>query len=128
MKLPIFAAGNYVNIQTAIDSGDIFYPAYIYVRDKRQLAFVDKDNSINLIVGENKSLTKYNTMEDLPIVGDEETLYVVQGIVYTYNGESYVPTYKDNTSEIEDLTSKIGILETTVSELKNTTVSFIELE
>lgn len=46
-----FARGTLTQINTAVSAGVLQYPAYAYITDTKQLAFVDKDNSVNLIVG-----------------------------------------------------------------------------
>lgn len=46
-----FARGSLAQIQMAVMTGALSYPAYAYIIDTKQLAFVDKDSSVNLIVG-----------------------------------------------------------------------------
>ena len=115
--LPIFAVGEYSKIQPAITAGTLKYPAYVFVSDTNQLAFVDKNNNIQLIVGENKK--QVVRVEALPEVsdGDTEVLYIYQDIVYVFTGTEYKPMYVDHTADIETLQASVRTLETTVSTL-----------
>ena len=119
MNLPTFAAGNYDKIQASIESSLIKYPAYVYIRDQKKLAFIDKDNSINVIIGDNK--TQVLNVETLPEIadGDTEVLYIYQGIVYVFTGTEYKPMYVDHTSEIEGLKTRVETLETSKTDLIN---------
>lgn len=93
--LPQFAAGEYYKIQAAIDNGILSYPSYVYIRDEKKLAFIDQDNSINRIVGDNKeSVINVTALPDVS-EGDKSVLYILDGIVYTFNGTEYKPMYKD---------------------------------
>ena len=76
--LPTFAAGEYYKIQAAIDNGILSYPSYVYIRDEKKLAFIDQDNSINRIVGDNKeSVINVTTLPDIS-EGDESVLYILE--------------------------------------------------
>lgn len=118
-NLPIFAVGEYSKIQPAITAGTLKYPAYVFVSDTNQLAFVDKNNDIQLIVGENKK--QVTRVEALPEVsdGDTEVLYIYQDIVYVFTGTEYKPMYVDHTADIETLQTSVENLETSVSTLES---------
>lgn len=118
-RLPIFAAGDLKVIQPAIEAGTLSYPAYVFVRDEHKLGFVDKDNELILILGDNKK--QVLNVEELPDVasGDKEVLYVYNGVVYVFDGEKYIPSYKDHTSELEALTARIETLEEKVSAIES---------
>lgn len=117
-KLPQFAAGNLSKIQPAIDSGVLSYPAYVFIRDEKKLAFVDKDNTMNVIVGDNKKqVVRVDTLPDVS-EADNETLYICSGIVYILENSELKPIYQDYSDQItqindslRDLTSRVGNLE-----------------
>ena len=98
--LPTFAAGEYYKIQAAIDLGVLSYPSYVYIRDEKKLAFIDKDSSINRIIGDNKQSVV--NVPSLPSIdeGNKDVLYILNGIVYLFNGEEYKPIYQDVTSGV----------------------------
>ena len=117
-NLPTFAAGEFYKIQAAIDVGVLTYPSYVYIRDERKLAFIDQDLSINRIIGDNEE--QVVNVEALPSVEEakKNVLYILNGIVYTFDGTEFTPQYKDVTSEIEqlkidlkNLTDRVDILE-----------------
>lgn len=117
-QLPTFAAGAYEKIQPAIDSGVLTYPAYVYIRDKKGLAFIDQDLSINEIVGNNpESVEK---VSELPSVEEakDNVLYIMDGIVYVFDGTEFKPMYKDVTDELETIKSEISALDERVTELE----------
>ena len=117
-NLPQFAAGEFYKIQAAIDVGVLTYPSYVYIRDERKLAFIDQDLSINRIIGDNEE--QVVSVETLPSVEEakKNVLYILDGIVYAFNGTDFTPQYKDVTSDIEqlkidlkNLTDRIDVLE-----------------
>lgn len=117
-NLPQFAAGEFYKIQAAIDVGVLTYPSYVYIRDERKLAFIDQDLSINRIIGDNEE--QVVSVETLPSVEEakKNVLYILDGIVYAFNGTDFIPQYKDVTSDIEqlkidlkNLTDRIDVLE-----------------
>ena len=117
-NLPQFAAGEFYKIQAAIDVGVLTYPSYVYIRDERKLAFIDQDLSINRIIGDNEE--QVVSVETLPSVEEakKNVLYILDGIVYAFNGTDFTPQYKDVTSDIDqlkidlkNLTDRIDVLE-----------------
>ena len=94
-SLPTFAAGEYYKIQAAVDSGVLKYPSYVYIRDEKKLAFIDQDYSINRIVGDNKESVV--NVDVLPNVkdADKNILYILDGIVYTFDGTEFKSMYKE---------------------------------
>lgn len=117
-NLPQFAAGEFYKIQAAINVGVLTYPSYVYIRDERKLAFIDQDLSINRIIGDNEE--QVVSVETLPSVEEakKNVLYILDGIVYAFNGTDFTPQYKDVTSDIEqlkidlkNLTDRIDVLE-----------------
>lgn len=121
-QMAFYAASSIDKINAAISSGQVSYPAYVFIRSENetigQLGFVDKDNTLRLIKGENKQ--QVVNVNELPDVsdGDQEVLYICNGIVYSFDGKQFIPSYKDNTAEIEALTKKVGTIETKSSELE----------
>ena len=124
-NLPQFAAGEFYKIQAAIHVGVLTYPSYVYIRDERKLAFIDQDLSINRIIGDNEK--QVVSVKTLPSVEEAkiDVLYILDGIVYTFNGADFIPQYKDVTSDIEqlkvdlkNLTDRVDILENTYSPIQ----------
>ncbi len=114
LKMPVFSMGTQTNLEKELGAGghfaDLSTIMYAYVKDKGMLAFVHpSDKKLNLIVGNNKKLVE--NLEQLPSVldGDEDVLYIVGDIVYTFNGREYVPTYQNVTDRINDI---IDVLDT----------------
>ena len=130
MALPKFAAGEYYKIQSAVDSGVLTYPSWVYVRDKTMMAFIDQDSSINLIEGNNEK--QVVNVDILPSVDDakEDVLYIFEGIVYTFNGTDFTPMYRDVTDELEQIKAEIEALTgrvTTLEENAYSPIQWIEL-
>lgn len=128
-NLPQFAAGEFHKIQAAIDVGVLKYPAWVYVRDKTMMAFIDQDLSINLIEGNNKSVINVTELPDIS-EAKIDTLYILDGIVYTFNGSEFKPMYKDVTSELEQIKEQIEVLTgrvTTLEEIAHSPIQWIRL-
>lgn len=129
MSLPQFAAGDLAKIQSAIDVGVLKYPAWVYVRDKTMMAFIDQDLSINLIEGNNKSVINVTELPDIS-EAKMDTLYILDGIVYTFNGSEFKPMYKDVTAELEQIKEQIEALTgrvTTLEEIAHSPIQWIRL-
>ena len=128
-NLPQFAAGEFYKIQAAIDVGVLTYPSYVYIRDERKLAFIDQDLSVNRIIGDNEE--QVVIVETLPSVEEakKNVLYILDGIVYTFNGTDFTPQYKDVTSDIEQLKIDLKNLTDRVDILENaqSPIAWIEL-
>lgn len=116
--LPKFAAGELAKIQPAIDSGILSYPAYVFVRDANKLAFIDSDNEMHLIAGDNKK--QVVRVDTLPSVSDadSETIYICSGIVYLLENNELKPAFQDYSDQLtqindslRDLTSRVNDLE-----------------
>lgn len=121
-QMAFFAAPTIEKIQAAISAGTVSYPAYVFIRSEDddsvgQLGFVDQGNVLKLIKGENKQ--QVVNVDVLPNVseGDSEVLYICDGIVYSFDGEKFVPAYKDHTADIEDLDSRVTTLEESTGEM-----------
>lgn len=115
-KLPVFGAGKYENLLINIDNGTFSYPSYLYVRDENKLGFVDKDGSLNLIVGDNEpQIVKVDVLPDVS-EGKENVLYIVGEAVHLFNGEAFIPINSMDSAEIEALTERIVALETAMAD------------
>lgn len=129
-NMPTFAAGEFHKIQAAIDVGVLKYPSYVFIRDECKLAFIDKDLSINRIKGDNEN--QVINVTELPDVSEAkiDTLYILDGIVYTFNGSEFKPMYKDVTAELEQIKEQIEALTgriTTLEEIAHSPIQWIEL-
>lgn len=131
-----FFAGIEEKVLAAIGT-KVQYPAYVFVRDKEasatgRLAFVDQNNVLKYIRGENKQhVVNVTTLPDVAS-GDEEVLYIMDGIVYVFDGTKYNPAYKDHSEELSNLTQRVDALEATTEEIQatnaETTSKIVELE
>lgn len=119
-KLPTFAAGDYEKILPSIQSGVLTYPAYVYIRDKKGLAFIDQDGSINEIVGNNPVFVEAVDVLPDPADAKSDVLYICKGIVYVLNEEGTVlnPMYQDVTEQLEKLATDIETLDNRITELE----------
>lgn len=126
MALPKFAAGEYYKIQSAVDTGVLTYPSYVYIRDENKLAFIDQDASINRIIGDNEEqVVKVDALPDIS-EAKENVLYIFDGIVYIFNGTEFVPIYKDVSEELEQLKTDLMNLTDRVAELETVAHSPIQ--
>lgn len=97
--------------QTAVDQNIISCPAVIFIRSNKHLAFIDNDNSLHEIVGNN--LEQVVKVEEMPSVADakENVLYIYKGIVYVFDGKEFNPMYQDVSEELKNLETRITDLE-----------------
>ena len=114
--LPIFAKASTVSVlEQALATGvlkDIDRICWVYIIDDGTLAYVDPDKQVYKIMGANKKLV--NQLNSLPPVseGDKEVLYVVDDIVYTFNGEEYKPTFYEVKIEVDALKTQVERIDT----------------
>lgn len=125
-----FFAGTEEKVLAAIGT-KVKYPAYVFVRDNGEsltgrLAFVDQNNVLKFIRGENKKQVMNVTALPSVDAGDVEVLYIFNGVVYVFDGTEYKPMYKDHTAELEALTERIVTLEEKVEALENTDVPTVD--
>ena len=129
-NMPTFAAGEFHKIQAAIDVGVLKYPSYVFIRDEKKLAFIDQDLSINRIKGDNnKSVISVEVLPDIS-EASKDILYILNGIVYTFDGIDFNPMYKDVTSELEQIKEQIEALTgrvTTLEEIAHSPIQWIKL-
>lgn len=115
--MDFFAANTLEKVNAAISAKKVQYPAYVFIRSEDdantgRLAFVDQNNVLKFIVGE-ECKAQVCRVDELPPVeyGDVDVLYICDDVVYVFNGNEYVPTYKDHSAELTELATKIEALE-----------------
>ena len=130
-----FFAGIESKVLAAVGN-KVQYPAYIFVRDEEdsktgRLAFVDQNNEIKFIRGENKQyILNVNTLPDIS-EGDIDVLYIVDEAVYMFNGKEYVSINGISIDDFEALIEKVSAIEKDVAtkastdEVKNAIESVI---
>lgn len=109
LKTPYFCRGSQKNLEYALTEGifkDLDRALWCYITsgdNAGELLLVDRDKNINPIVGHNKQ--QVIRCEVLPDVseGDDEALYIVGDVVYTFNGTEYVPFFQGDTYSKEDI-------------------------
>lgn len=115
---PKFAAGDWDRIKAAIEQKLITYPEYVFVRDLRKLGYMDIDNTFKFIVGDNKQqVLKVPVLPDVS-EGDQEVLYILNGIVYTFDGTGFIPMYQDVTDKLEELQKQINTVSDRITVLE----------
>lgn len=123
-QMDFFAADVLSKVTAAIDAKKVQYPAYVFIRsedgsDTGRLAFVDQNNILKFVIGD-EAKSQVIRVDELPALesGDTNVLYICGDIVYSFNGEEYVPTYKDHSAELEELVLKVTSLEEKSAELE----------
>ena len=115
-----FFAGIESKVLAAIGN-KVNYPAFIFVRDEEEsstgrLAFVDQNNVLKYIRGENESqIVKLELLPDAS-EGKEDVLYIVGEIAYLFNGEAFKPINSMDSGELEALTERVSALETAIAD------------
>lgn len=122
MKVPVFVRGTTEKIDAAILNKVIKYPAYIYNVDTSQFGFLDQDEALHYIVGNNPKYIE--AVEALPEAASATTekLYIFGNTVYFWDGEKYVPTYQALISDIETLQTGLNQLSSDIDSI-NSSVS-----
>lgn len=117
MKLPIFARGSTEKIALAIQKKILTYPSYIMNTDTNMYGFLDDQGTITYFKGNNKN--QVVRVDELPPVeeGDTETLYIVGSLIYSFDGESYVSSYKDIEDDLAALTERVEANEISIADL-----------
>lgn len=121
-QMAFFAANSMEKVYAAIEAQKVQYPAYVFIRedgsDNGRLGFVDQGNVLKLIDGE-ESKSQVIKVNVLPEIGDTEVLYILDGIVYTFNGTEYKPQFVDNTAELETLDARVTANEEKIAKLES---------
>lgn len=103
--LPYFMRGSYSSLEYALTEGaykDLDRDAYVFIEDTGMFAYVEKNKTIHLIKTSNIVAS-----DELPDTGNTETLYLVKGVVYTFDGDKFVPTYQNVSDEVETLSQEL---------------------
>lgn len=123
MKIPYFAKGKAENLDKALQGGkfdNLDKALFYFAIDTKQWVLVDVDKSIHVITGYNGQPTPgpggdggVKRVDVLPPIleGDLNTLYILGDTVYSFNGSSYVPTYKEAENEIGTLPPGTNVVE-----------------
>ena len=122
MKIPYFAKGKAESLDKALQGGkfdDLDKALFYFATDTKQWVLVDVDKSIHVITGYNGQPSPPGTdgsvkrVEVLPSIleGDTNTLYILGDVVYSFNGSSYVPTFKEAEKEIGTLPPGTSVVE-----------------
>lgn len=124
-----FFAGIESKVLAAIESSKVQYPAYVFVRDEEasetgRLAFVDQNNVLKFIRGENKQ--QVVTVTELPKTGDTEVLYILNGVVHTFDGAEFKAQFVDHSAELDALDSRVTAIETKVADLETANATLVE--
>ena len=114
--LPIFARASTLSVlEQALTDGvfkDIDRICWCYIIDTGTLAYVDPNKQIHQIVGDNKVVVK--RLSSLPPTseGDSEVLYIVDDVVYTFDGTQYKPSFYEVKIEIDALKTQVEGIDT----------------
>ncbi len=122
MKIPYFAKGKAESLDKALQGGkfdNLDKALFYFATDTKQWVLVDVDKSIHVITGYNGQPSPPGTdgsvkrVEVLPSIleGDINTLYILGDVVYSFNGSSYVPTFKEAEKEIGTLPPGTSVVE-----------------
>ena len=126
--MDFFAASTEAKVLSAIKAGTVQYPAYVFIRSTDgktgRLGFVDQNNVFKYIVGEECKQQVISVVE-FPEVGEDNVLYIKDGVVYAWTGSEFKAQYKDHTAELEALDTRVASVETKVSFIE-TQVSTLE--
>lgn len=114
--LPIFAKASTVSVlEQALTDGalkDIDRICWVYIVDDGTLAYVDPDKNVYKIKGDNKVVVR--KLNELPSVsdGDSEVLYIVDDVVYTFDGREYKPSFYNIQIELDALKNQVDSIDT----------------
>lgn len=135
LVLPIFARASTVSVlERSLTEGvlkDIDRICWCYIVDDGTLAYVDTSKNIHKIVGFNKKdVIRANTLPSVA-EGDTATLYIVDNVVYTFDGTQYKPSFYEVKIELDTLSSQVdGIdnrLEIAESNIQSVRQTLIDL-
>ena len=136
-KIPVFARASSLEVlENALVSetgalADLERIAYCFLSNTGELAYIDANKQIHLIVGANKP--QVVVVDALPPADEADTdvLYIFDEIVYIWNGTEYKPTFYAVAQEIDNLTvqlntveSRVGNLETSTADIEQRIINF----
>lgn len=116
IKIPVFCrASNISVLEQALTEGvlvDIDRICWAYISDDGTLAYVDPNKNIHKIKGDNKVVVQ--KVDALPSVadGDTEVLYVLDDVVYTFNGTEFKPSFYEVKIELDALKTQVESIDT----------------
>lgn len=123
--MDFFAASTEEKVMAAIQAGTVQYPAYVFIRSTDgktgRLGFVDQNNVFKYIVGEECKQQVVNVTE-FPETGEENVLYIKDGVVYAWTGSEFKAQYKDHTAELKTLNDRLDVIGTKVDGLEKADV------
>lgn len=119
--MDFFAASTEEKVMAAIQSGTVQYPAYVFIRSTDgktgRLGFVDQNNVFKYIVGE-ECKQQVVSVSEFPEIGEENVLYIKDGVVYAWTGSEFKAQYKDHTAELKTLNDRLDAIGTKVDGLE----------
>lgn len=133
-KLPLFATGNTDGIKNGIEKGLISYPTYVFNLDNDMFGMLLEDDEVHYVVGNNPKQVIF--LDELPEVADgsKTALYVVGNIVYTFDGDDFIPSYQNVSDQLLVLANKVDGIDERVETLEakpclefNTFSSFLKV-
>lgn len=116
LRLPIFAKASNVSVlEQALNGGvlqDIDRICWTFIVEEGILVYVDPDKQIHRIKGDNKVVVQ--KVDALPSVadGDTEVLYVLDDVVYTFNGTEFKPSFYEVKIELDALKTQVESIDT----------------
>lgn len=121
--MDFFAASTEEKVLAAIKAGTVQYPAYVFIRSTDgktgRLGFVDQQNVFKYIVGE-ECKQQVISVTEFPEIGEENVLYIKDGVVYAWTGSEFKAQYKDHTEDLETLNDRLDVIGTKVDGLEKT--------
>lgn len=109
--IPTFAVGEYSKIQSAITSGVLKYPSYVFCTDTNTMVFIDKNQQIQNLKGYNQdSVIIVDTLPEDDIRSD--AFYICNGTGYLYINGSPIPVFKDITETQNEVQALIDATKT----------------
>lgn len=131
LSLPIFAKASTVSVlEQALTDGalkDIDRICWVYIVDDGTLAYVDPSKNIYKIKGDNKVVVQ--KLDELPSTsnGDSDVLYIVNDVVYTFNGTEYRPSFYNIQIEVDALRTQVESIDTRLDIAESNIVSVQEI-
>ena len=135
LKVPYFAKGTKDSLQVALDTGvftTLDRAAFVFCTDSLEWVMIDTNKQVYTLRGFTESAVKKYVQRGttLPPVeeGITDVLYVVDDVVYTFDGTEYKPTFNSIQQTLTDLGTSIEQTQTMIGELPEgeTVVSHIQ--
>lgn len=105
LKIPYFAKGSAEALESALTTGrfadGLDKALFYFATDTKQWILVDIDKTIHTITGYNSeepsedgSVRRVDTLPSI-IDADPKVLYIMDKVVYTFDGHAFYPTYQE---------------------------------